>query len=201
MQERQPWLIMVYMQAGDNSNLDSLAVQDLKELQASVQGLKDPNDGGNPDVSVLVQMRRRWPGCALSAISFRRASRSRRCRQPTDGHMATKASLSAFLSDALAMGGSTVEHHCLVLWGHNYGLGFGRDHDDPLQLKELAAALKVYKTGRGKPLDLLATNSCTMAYAEAAFELREAAEYLVASQVLMPLAGFPYFPILRSIDQ
>ena len=70
-----------------------------------------------------------------------------------------------------------------------------------MQLKELAAALKPYKTRRGKPLDLLATNSCTMAYAEAAFELRDAAEFLVASQVFMPLAGFPYFPILRSIDR
>ena len=31
-----------------------------------------------------------------------------------------------------------------------------------------------------------------MSYAEAAFELRESADFLVASQISMPFAGWPY---------
>ena len=36
-----------------------------------------------------------------------------------------------------------------------------------------------------------------MSYAEAAFELRDVAEYLVASEVTMPFAGWPYAAILQ----
>ena len=65
--ERHKWLLMVYMQASDNSNLDSLAVRDLIELQEGVQGTKDAKGnsdgriGGNSNVVVLVQMKRKWP--------------------------------------------------------------------------------------------------------------------------------------------
>jgi hypothetical protein len=202
------WLFMVYMQAGDNSNLDSLAVQDLVELQEGVQGSKDSKgkpDGrvsGNPNVVVLVQMQRKWPD--LAQLYFIGPGESVENRgQATYKDVATKDSLVAFLARGREVGLlNDVTHYCLVLWGHNFGLGFGRDHDDALTLKELAAALAEARDKQfgGERLQLLATNSCTMAYIEAAFELRESAEYLVASQVFMPPKGFPYSSIIRSID-
>jgi hypothetical protein len=113
--------------------------------------------------------------------------------------MAKPESLTAFLAASKEIGVKNgVTHSCLVLWGHNFGLAFGRDHDDPLTIKELADALAEHAGGQW--LNVLATNSCTMAYIEAAFQLKKSVKYLVASQVFMPPTGFPYGSIIRSID-
>ena len=209
------WLIMVYMQAGDSSNLDSLAVQDLIELQEGVQGSKDrmgKKDGrveGNSDVVVLVQMQRKWPDLPQLYFIGPGESVTNEGEAQDEGEatrskgVATRASLKTFLGKGREFGDRNgITDYCLVLWGHNFGLGFGRDHDDPLLLPELAGAIAGARDEYfgGKRLALLATNSCTMAYIEAAFELRESVEYLVASQVLMPLKGFPYSSIIRSIE-
>jgi hypothetical protein len=87
-----------------------------------------------------------------------------------------------------------------VLWGHAYGLGFGRDHGDPLTLEELRQELAFFRDARGKPLELLGANACAMSYAEAAFELHGHADYLVASQIAVPFAGWPYEAILAAIS-
>jgi hypothetical protein len=87
-----------------------------------------------------------------------------------------------------------------VLWGHAYGLGFGRDHDQALTLKDLAAALGAFRTARkGPPLEVLGTNACAMSYIEAVHELRTSASFLVASQIAVPFAGWPYHSIFRQV--
>ncbi len=54
------------------------------------------------------------------------------------------------------------ERYALVLWGHAYGLGFGRDHGDPMRLTELRLALEHFASqaaeekGPSRKLDLLA---------------------------------------------
>src|SRR4029453_8437709 len=88
----------------------------------------------------------------------------------------------------------------LILWGHAYGLGFGRDHGDGLTLSELTATLGKFQTLRKKPLELLGANACAMSYLEAAFELRQAVQYLVASQISVPFAGWPYDSILSQVN-
>lgn len=201
------WLFMVYMQAGDTSNLDSLAVQDLIELQEGVQGSKDVHgkkDGrveGNPNVLVLVQMQRKWPDLPQLYL-IGPGDDVKNWGEAKYKDMATKDSLKDFLSAGKEVAEANgVTSFCLVLWGHNFGLGFGRDHDDPMTIKALSQALVEWreKNFDSRRIDLLATNSCTMAYIEAAFELRESVEYLVASQVSMPPKGFPYSTIMRSI--
>ena len=124
--EKNKWLFMVYMQAGDNSNLDSLAALDLNELQEGVQGTKEPRVAGNPDVVAVVQMQRKWPaapqryfiGPGKPVVTLASAG---------DEDMATKKSLKAFLDAAREIGDEhQVTRRCLVLWGHNFGLAFGR---------------------------------------------------------------------------
>ena len=86
------------------------------------------------------------------------------------------------------------------MWGHAFGLGFGRDHNDALELHELQEALATFKDHRlNRRLDILATNTCTMSYIEAAYQLKREVEYLAASQVFVPLTGLPYKSILSSI--
>jgi hypothetical protein len=96
----------------------------------------------------------------------------------------------------------------LVLWGHAYGLGFGRDHGDPLRLTELVKALHGFRDkraelqgGEKRNLEILGTNACAMAYVEAAYELRHSASYLLASQIEVPFAGWPYDAVLESITE
>ncbi len=204
--DKQPtWLVMVYMQAGDSSQLDSLAVQDLLEME---EGLRE-----NPHVEVLVEMQRHWPGqpqryhlgqrCRTDPPVGQKKNRDRPSfatlaeQQPTssDGKrvsMGTDAALTSLLKAGLEL---NAHHNCLVLWGHAFGVGFGRFHDDPLTLKELQEAL----AKAGRKIDVLATNACTMSYIEAAYQLRESVEYLVASQAFVPLTGLPYKRILRGI--
>ena len=47
------WLFMVYMVANDSNELDSIAVQDLREMERAV--------AVNPYVEIWAQVHRRWP--------------------------------------------------------------------------------------------------------------------------------------------
>jgi Clostripain family len=91
------------------------------------------------------------------------------------------------------------DHYMLVLWGHAYKLAFNRDPDRPdgLSFSDLAAV--VGRTNNGKKLDIVAFDSCNVGLVEAAFELRNAADYMIASQFTDPLPGWPYEVILRRI--
>jgi hypothetical protein len=106
------------------------------------------------------------------------------------------------------------DYFLLVLWGHAYGLGFGRDHGDPLTLKELARSLDRKELNKQlaelgarqiaedrKAVDILGANACAMSYLEAAYELRHAAAFMVAPEIAMPFAGWPYDKILNEIIQ
>jgi hypothetical protein len=92
------------------------------------------------------------------------------------------------------------DYFLLILWGHAYGLGFGRDHGDPLTLKEIATSLKPFTIGKCA-VDILGANACAMSYVEAAYELTDAADFLVAPEISMPFAGWPYEKILNEIIQ
>ena len=148
------------------------AVRDLKEMEL----------GCNDDVNVVVQVNRHWPrsaqryeitsdGARLLKQLDRRHQHGRRphARQV---HRRTVVGTRKYLAS----------NYCLVLWGHAFGIGFGRDENDALMLPELRRALAGIQRGAGggqrsrhatSRLELLGTNACTMSYLEAAFELRD----------------------------
>jgi hypothetical protein len=95
------------------------------------------------------------------------------------------------------------DYFLLILWGHAYGLGFGRDHGDPLTLKEIADSLNpnaLNGAGEQPVIDILGANACAVSYIEAAYELRRVAKFLVAPEIAMPFAGWPYEKILNEIQ-
>jgi hypothetical protein len=184
------WTVMVYMAAQDNPDLDQHAIRDIREMERV---------GSNPHLDVVVQVSRPWP-----SLPQRYRVGHGKSELAADGmsgdSMGNPNTLWGFLDWVLDR--HPAEHYFLVLWGHAYGLGFGRDHHDALRLKELKAALFAFRTRRfaERPaLDLLGANACAMSYAEAAFELRHEAQYLVASQIAVPFVGWPYESILRRI--
>jgi hypothetical protein len=198
--EIRPWTVMVYMAAGDDAEMDGYAVKNLREMER----------GANENVFVAVQIKRDWPQIpqryviAGDAQQPTATAELHRNSNPGDIDMGDGRTLADFLKWAVKE--CPARHYMLVLWGHAYGLGFGRDHGDPLRLPELVKALDVFRDkrielGRGNngTLEILGTNACAMAYVEAAYELRNSAHYLLASQIEVPFAGWPYDAVLESI--
>ena len=200
------WTVMVYMAAvQDDLETEPAAIRDLRELERF---------GSTEAVKVVVQLDRRWPGIPERYVVRKKTSEpasepERKSKRGTDqrtdqiGHRTSSGDLKS-LTSFLKWSCETyhpARQYLLVLWGHSFGLGFGRDHGDALTLQELHKALKIFVQNArqelgDKNLDLLGANACAMSYVEAAYELRGAAEYLVAPETTMPFAGWPYATIL-----
>ncbi len=129
--------------------------------------------------------------------------------------------LREWLKDEL--GGPGDAPTLLVIWGHGQGVGgllqaAGDDENRPTLLdigglpeRDVALAIdaalpegrKPYDTGepgrapRKARLDLLVLDSCLMAGVELAFEFRNVARYLVASQTLVEFPGLNLGSVLR----
>jgi hypothetical protein len=197
------WTVMVYMAADTDDELDGLAVQDLREMEQV---------GTNDHLNIVVQINRRWPGTPQLYVIEKSDDDSRSVlKQNRKGdvpslNMADGRTLSKFLERIANDHAFDADHYCLVLWGHAFGLGFGRHHGDPLSLDELKGALDNFADARGKKrgdkqlLELLGINACAMSYVEAAFQLHASARYMVASQISVPLTGWPFESILKRID-
>ena len=189
------WTFMVYMAAGDSHKLDTVAVRDLEEMEIGTKG--------KPNVAVVVQVNRHWPKTAQRyAIS---SGETTLLHPPLKGetNMGDRATLSQFVMDVVSNDeyrGYRARNYCLVLWGHAFGIGFGRDDHDALLLPELRGALCDLRKYRGTPLELLGANACCMSYLEAAFELKDVASLMVASQITVPFAGWPYSAILSRVE-
>jgi hypothetical protein len=195
------WTLMVYMAAGQSPDLDMVAVRDLKEMERGI--------GSDPNVHVVVQINRNWPPSAQLYQVHHNGSKFIE-QLDTVTNMGDGAVLTKFVREVAANPRFKARNYGLILWGHAYGLGFGRDHNDPLFLAEIKDAAAAFaaarqeqpwsKPGTGGILELLGTNACAMSYIEAAYEMREVAQFMVASQITMPFAGWPYEAILGEIE-
>jgi len=194
---RKRWTVMLYMVTSDKETGRSVeraeiteraAIRDIRELQRV---------GSTDDVNIVVQLDRRWPGYPERYLIKKNGS------TPL-GSVAGVRNNSSGNPNALkgfvdwARKEYPADHTMLVLWGHAYGLGFGRDHGDALTMPEIRKALDAKE---GYAIDILGANACAMCYAEAAYELRNAATFLVAPEVTMPFAGWPYETILRRMTR
>jgi hypothetical protein len=188
-QKPKGWTVMVYMAAAQNEQTELAAIEDIKELEKI-----DTED----KVNVVVQIDRAWPGypqryCIEQGHSEPRPDK--RLSRTKDMSTGESEPLRQFVRWTRKY--KPARRYMLVLWGHAYGLGFGRDHSNALTMPELASALRSCEPSPW--VDLLGVNACAMSYAEAAYELREAAQFLVAPEITMPLQGWPYDEILSKI--
>jgi hypothetical protein len=108
------------------------------------------------------------------------------------------------------------DYTLLVLWGHAYDFAFGRlltpagsqtalnfiEIRDVLRQVQIdvAAAMKD-KQPELPMLDVLGFDACDVATSEIAFQLRPVARFLLASQVGIPVPGWPYHRILDRLKE
>jgi Clostripain family len=110
-------------------------------------------------------------------------------------------------------------HYLLMLWGHSKGpfglfsdrpfggpLGAAFAAGDPwtyvaqtLTLTELRAALRAARACFNRKVDIVAFKDCFMSTLETAYELKDAASYLIASPGIVPIEGWPYVNMLEQL--
>lgn len=70
---------------------------------------------------------------------------------------------------------------------------------DFLDNRELQCAFQAIEEQTGKRVSLIGMDACLMSMIEVAHQLRAHADYLIGSQALEPMAGWPYTPILSTL--
>ena len=205
------WTVMVYLD-GDN-DLEAAALEDFNEMELAQN---------NPDVKIIVLMDRSeaysssdgdWTGTRLYHIHHDTDLHTITSPTLVD---TTWLGLQGTDADELNMGlGDTLkrfvtfctneypsQHTALILWDHGSGWApasvdasksntkfIAIDNGsagDALSIKEISAALV------GQPVDVLGFDACLMAEIEVAWELRDGARYMVASEGLEPSSGWDY---------
>ncbi len=193
------WTVGVYMCADNGMNdAADLDIAEMKQV------------GSTEEVNVVVQVDRAArdprPNC------YRYYIRKDVVDTLTDlgeVDMAAPATLSGF-ADFLR-GHYPADNYLLVLWDHGNGWyqGYGpsraifvdesHTHEMGVAGGELAQAMAGVRQALGKRVRILAFDACLMGMVEVAAEVRDACDYVLASEALVPTDGLPYDELLDRI--
>jgi hypothetical protein len=215
--DQKKWTVMVFMGVGHVEGtaapLDVYAGEDIDEMRQVF------SDGPSDRLNIFVQQHgngiptREWIGQGHEEVPPDK-------RDATGGH-ALKEFICWALEKALH---DESDHSLLVLWGHAYHFALGHIETqtgiDALDFGELADVLTqaqheildrfrdrwkargYLEEIRGLPrLDMLAFDACDLSGIEIANHLQPYVRYLVASQIGIPLPGWPYKTILGRLKE
>lgn len=207
------WTVMVFMGAATvagNQPLTAAAEADLKEMRLIGSG-PVLDERGEPSVSggelnVFVQIhqggsipprRGRITDNMLPGIDELDPVPEDQT-DPARG-MALKNFIKWALTSVDRKPGET-HYSMLVLWGHAYDFAIGRtpttegtiDALDFAQLSRVLETLQLEMGAPGSKLDILGFDACDLATVEMACQLEPFANYLLGSQIGVPLPGWPY---------
>lgn len=208
---RQParWTVLVYLDA--DNNLESAAIHNFNQMEAV---------GSTQDVHVIVQMDRRtgddpfnehWTDTRRYLITHDtdlKVMHSLRLDNPALGEL--NMANPNTLHDFAAWGESNfpADHYLLIVWDHGSGwqlrtLGaqprYKAISDDEtsnsvMNVTDMASALQ------GQNVDVLAFDACYMQQLEIAYQVRNCADYMVASTAAEPSPGYNYTRVLGRIS-
>ncbi|OHD58716.1 MAG: hypothetical protein A2014_08870 [Spirochaetes bacterium GWF1_49_6] len=212
------WMVLVYLD-GDN-NLEADALKDFNEIEAA-------SALTNTNIIVLVLFDRvygysiadgDWTGTRLyqavyqndtpdnTIVSLRLSGMGLSAAGDSDElNMGDPGTLARFVDWANA--NYNTQYTFLVLWNHGDGwewntnlntLGVAYDDtsgDDFIGNNQFAPALA------GKGIDVIGFDACLMGMLETAYDLKDAADYMVASADLEPNGGWKYDDWLDRFDQ
>ncbi|MEM2972033.1 MAG: clostripain-related cysteine peptidase [Candidatus Bathyarchaeia archaeon] len=98
------------------------------------------------------------------------------------------------------------EDYALILWNHGGSSSAGpsacwdyTNNKDCLTMKEIKEALTDIHNTLGSKIDILAFDACLMGTIEVAYQIRDYADYMVASEETEPGDGYPYDRILAEL--
>lgn len=125
--------------------------------------------------------------------------------KPNDKKMSNATALADFL--VYGMKNYPSKHVMVVLADHGGGwLGaFTSDASASghsiMKPDEIASAFKIAETATGKKPEVVDMVACLMATSEVAYQMKDRAKYLLASEEIGTTASFDYGPIIAGIDQ
>lgn len=197
----KPWTVMIYMIADDPAGGALLDQQANRELDQIVHGALSVD---RDQLYVAVQLDFR-----SQPDVWRRVIGEGAWLQP-ESDAADPETLYGFFEWAQRL--CPADRYALILWGHSRG-PFGLFTDAPfssalsgvfaksdpwtyvaqtLTLKELRSALRHARECLNQEVDIIAFKDCFMSTLETAYELKDAATYLIGSSDIVPIEGWPY---------
>jgi hypothetical protein len=202
------WVIMLYIAA--DAILANFGVESLKELNESASSATDPNDAAS--VIVAAQFSIDAPGGQhIPRYVFDRCSggnlgRSLKGYLHAPPNMSEQEALTSFLDWVYKRDDCQADNYALVLWSHGPELFLQPPPGDPTgassslyltPLKLRQAIKNGVPPTQAESLKIVGFDACSMSMFEMAFEIRDIAEYMVASQEEVPDLSFPYNSLVQ----
>jgi hypothetical protein len=198
--QKKRWAVLVYMVADDPDKknkkelLDQEANQELDQITFGALATNHEER----HVAVQVDFRKQ-PGVLRRVIG----EGTWICPESTATSWKT---LHGFIRWAMKY--CPADHYMLLFWGHATGpFGMFRDGNQrtfvaqTLTLPELRTVLSRTKRALKRPIDIVLFKDCFMGTLESAYEIRKLAQFLITSQSLVPVHGWPYQDILGHVGQ
>jgi len=188
------WTILVYA-AADN-DLKSDMVRSIDDLESV---------GSGEDMNLVVQFdhggaKEKSPG--IKRYYLEKGRKDGKISSPSltrlgPGNMADPKMLTNFIKWGIKHYPS--EHVLLLISDHGDGWKGAIDDESQkgwMSLPDITKAMKDAESKTGKKIDILGFDACLMASTEVAYELRDAADFMVASQDVEDVDGWPFSKLM-----
>jgi len=202
------WTVMVYLDA--DNNLESAGINDINEMEMV---------GSSSKIKIVV-LADRIPGYDTSNSDWT-TTRRYYITQDSDPmqinsqfndlgelNMGDPETLVDFAT--WAVNEYPAEKYLLVIWNHGGGFRSpayttkdiawdDTSGGDRITIPELEYALSAISTQMGKNIDIVGMDACLMAMTEVAYQIKDSADILIASEESEPNDGWPYDTILAQL--
>ncbi len=204
--EIKQWSFLVFINA--DNDLDEFGVEDIIEMERA--GLSD-------DVNVIVQIDRFKLPARRYDVSGRSPQssaddwgiKSKKVMDIGEVDMGDFKELIKFVKWAHEK--YPANNYMLIIWNHGSGwkkrgvrngfkgISYDDDSNNHISAKELGTAVNAIHAILGKPIEVFGMDACLMQMIEVAYELKDGASYITASEETEPGEGWPYHLILAPL--
>ncbi|HOD39052.1 MAG TPA: clostripain-related cysteine peptidase [Candidatus Wallbacteria bacterium] len=206
------WTFMVYMCA--DNDLDARGPEDIAELEQA---------GSSENVNILVQLDRANGPARRYYITKRSSesasddwgSASKKEKDLGEVDMGDYKQLVDFFKWSAE--NYPAERYALVIWNHGSGwksparaagatdaqkrgIAFDFDSKNSISTPDLGKAMRAASAVISKKVDILVMDACLMQMLEIAYEVKDGASFICASEDIEPDSGMPYLPVCEAIN-
>lgn len=207
MKDKYEWLVFVFMNGVNDLGVLNFSKNDINEMEMV---------GSTDKVAVVVESNKidrdsnKFASFSDGAVTYfvtkdnsnSKDIVSKVIAQTPDGDMGSYKHFA--ISAQKAIKRFKPDKLLVIIWNHGNGY-FGISYDDvsgnSISVPQLKSALKSISKTYGKKVDIFAMDACLMQMAEVVGELKDEAKYIVASEEMIPGAGYPYDDILNLMNK